>query len=307
MTRRRLALDPTGQTTVLSDVLALIEEIRVKRQDHWRGRVHPEGKRFTQDEIRFGPCPTYHNLLSGRSQRLPARQTLLDIAEYLECTIAETNDILIAAQYLPERVELTTRQYQNAIERAKMLMNLLPLPSLIYGYQQEIVAVKESLLRLNDLPPLVQWDDHQRNAAHWFFDPSLPAHQFYMKSSRLCHQTAQGVAEFVYLLGKPYLREPAFQAQIERWRRLPEFESYWDAVVRSGVHMADGYGAMWMQTTYLDRPILKRNLLIPMSDNNEVMLGVGIPEDVGARHVFCQLEGRMRDIRWQDLLIDVIG
>lgn len=306
MTFTGLVIDPTGQSKVIREVLVVIEDVRLKRHSQWREQPHPQGKRFTQDEIRYGPCPTYHNLLSGRSQRLPARQTLLDIAEYLECTIAETNDILTAAQYLPYRVELTSQQYQSAIERANLLMNLLPLPGLIYGYQQEIVAVKDTLLLLNNLPHLEQWQPHQRNPAHWFFDQSLPSHAFYWNSRQYGEITARGAVEFIYLLGKPYLREPNFAAHLNRWSQLPHFAHNWDMIIQRGLDPADNYGLMWMMTSYLDTPILKRNLLIPMTENHEVMLGVGLPEDEAAQDVFYHLDHRVREIRWNTLLADVI-
>jgi hypothetical protein len=305
MTFTGLTTDPTGQSEVICDVLGVIEDIRLKRQAQWRERHHPQGKRFTQDEIRYGPCPTYHNLLSGRSQRLPARQTLLDIADYLECTLAETNEILTTAQYLPQRVELTNQQYHNAIERAKLLMNLLPLPGLIYGYHQEIVAAKDTLLSLNNLPRLEQWQPHQRNPAHWFFDHSLPSHPFYWNTRQLAERTAQGVVEFIYLLGKPHLREPNFAARLNRWRQLPHFAYYWDLVAHGGIQTTDDYGLMWMTTPYMDAPILKRNLLIPMTENQEVVLGIGIPEDGAAHEVFHRLDPRVREIRWDAILADV--
>ena len=73
--------------TVLRDILEEIEVLRMKRQEEVRDRPHPFLKRFTQQEVTDEACPTYKNLLVGRSQRIPSRQTLMQIADYLECSI----------------------------------------------------------------------------------------------------------------------------------------------------------------------------------------------------------------------------
>jgi len=116
-----LNVDPTRQISLLKDLLSLIEDIRYKRYDEWRDKRHPKGHRFTQLELKQVALPTYGNLLAGNSKRLPARQQLLDVASYLECTIAETNDLMRCAQYLPERRVLSPRARQKLLERAIML------------------------------------------------------------------------------------------------------------------------------------------------------------------------------------------
>src|SRR5690242_14077264 len=91
---------------ILRDLLGEIETLRIKRQQALRKRPHPQLKRFTQQELTDEVCPTYKNLLLGRSLRLPSRERILQIAQYLECTAAERNTLLVAARYLPENLEL---------------------------------------------------------------------------------------------------------------------------------------------------------------------------------------------------------
>src|SRR5260370_13865244 len=78
---------------------------------------HPQLKRFTQQELTDEACPTYKNLLVGRSLRVPSRETILHIAQYLECTAQERNDLLLAARYLPETLELEGSQLRQALQR----------------------------------------------------------------------------------------------------------------------------------------------------------------------------------------------
>ena len=98
--------DASHKPDVLREVLEEIEVLRIKRQEEGRDHPHPFLKRFTQQELTDEACPTYKNLLVGRSQRIPSRQTLMQIADYLECSMESRNNLLLAARYLPESLEL---------------------------------------------------------------------------------------------------------------------------------------------------------------------------------------------------------
>ena len=76
-------------------VLDKIETLRIARQQEVRDHPHPLLKRFTQQEVTDEACPTYKNLLVGRSRRVPSRKTLVQIAQYLECSAKERNDLLL--------------------------------------------------------------------------------------------------------------------------------------------------------------------------------------------------------------------
>ena len=74
-----MTIEPDASHTpdVLRDVLGEIEVLRIKRHEEVRDRPHPFLKRFTQKELTDEACPTYKNLLVGRSQRIPSRQTIM--------------------------------------------------------------------------------------------------------------------------------------------------------------------------------------------------------------------------------------
>src|SRR6266581_1008110 len=90
------------QAQVFQQLLGAIEAVRITRQEEYREKCHPQLKRFTQQELNDEACPTYKNWLIGRSNRLPSRSMLLNIADYLECSLSQGNDLLLAAQYLPD-------------------------------------------------------------------------------------------------------------------------------------------------------------------------------------------------------------
>src|SRR5579884_4270691 len=102
---------------VFQQLLAAIEAVRARRQEEYREQRHPQVKRFTQQELNDEVCPTYKNWLIGRSNRLPDRSMLMTIADYLECRLSERNDLLLAAQYLPEQPEWEGAELQRALEQ----------------------------------------------------------------------------------------------------------------------------------------------------------------------------------------------
>src|SRR4051812_15052265 len=126
---------------VLRDLLGEIETLRITRQQEIKEYSHPQLKRFTQQELTDEACPTYKNLLVGRSLRVPSRLTILHIAQYLECTAGERNNLLLAARYLPETLELEGSQLKQALEQAQHLMGTLPYPAMIITHTFSVLAV----------------------------------------------------------------------------------------------------------------------------------------------------------------------
>src|SRR5450755_3270549 len=104
---------------VLHQLLGAIEAVRLKRQEEYREKCYPQLKRFTQQELNDEACPTYKNWLIGRSNRLPSRSMLMNIADYLECSLSERNDLLLAAQYLPEQPAWEGDALRRALEQAQ--------------------------------------------------------------------------------------------------------------------------------------------------------------------------------------------
>ncbi len=99
-----------------------IEMLRLKRKRSYTR--HPEGKRFSQDELCNTVYPSYKNMLLGRTQRLPDRAALMQIADYLECTPAERNALLRAAQYAPEDLPDQQRRKQTTILMGSVFVTL---------------------------------------------------------------------------------------------------------------------------------------------------------------------------------------
>lgn len=162
-----------SENSRLKSVLGEIETLRMKRQRELTHRSHSPWKRFTQQELNDEACPTYKNLLIGRSRRIPDRQTIIGIAEYLECTSGERNDLLLAAGYLPIQTELAGRALELALEWARQTMKTLPFPAMIVTHTQDIKGYNEPFRRLFDLPSGPSYNN-DLNRIDLHFNSDLP-------------------------------------------------------------------------------------------------------------------------------------
>jgi hypothetical protein len=216
---------------VLRDVLEEIEVLRIKRQEEGRDRPHPFLKRFTQQELTDEACPTYKNLLVWRSQRLQSRQTLMQIADYLECSIAERNDLLLAARYLPESLELEGDALMQALAQARHLMETLPYPAMLVTHTLEIEAINEPFQRIFAFPPLTTIPQAQRHVLPVFFRDDLPIRERSTFNDEAVKAWQAGVSRGIQLFkqsNRLYQFEPWYQALVEQFCAVADFRQYWE-------------------------------------------------------------------------------
>lgn len=154
-------------------VMGEVEALRMKRQQQLADRPHPSLKRFTQQELNDEAFTSYKNLLVGRTRRIPDRQTIINIAEYLECTSDERNDLLLATGYLPIQTELEGRALERALEWAQQTMRSIPFPAMIVTHTQDIKGVNEPFRHLFDIP-LDRSYDGLMNRIDFHFNSDLP-------------------------------------------------------------------------------------------------------------------------------------
>ncbi|MGF1503901.1 MAG: hypothetical protein ACFB51_02000 [Anaerolineae bacterium] len=298
----------TGQPTrkpeaILRDLVALIEEIRTRRQSE--AAEVPTLKPFSQRELNAAVCPSYKNYLLGRTNRLPQRDMVIAIADYLECPPAERDDLLMCAGYLPASYVLRDDEYRAAVAHAAFVARLLPLPAVVIGRYAQTLYANQPVFAKNMVPSLEYWQQNaQDNVIAWFFDPTLQAHHYYTASTTDWQHTARGAAELVYLTNSMRLRDPRFRQLIQASRDLPDFAAMWDTVTAAPPSIYAEYGEMRMQTRYLAEPIRELCWLMPITPNLEVSVVVGIPMDEAARYVYTQLGCDLDAVQWQAMLKD---
>jgi hypothetical protein len=282
----------SAPSKALRDLLGEIETLRRKRQQEIKEHPHRQLKRFTQQELTDEACPTYKNLLVGRSLRLPSRESLLQIAQYLECTAQECNDLLLAARYLPETLELEGFPCKQALEQAQQTMLMLPYPAVVVTHTLEIHAINGAFQLLFEVPPLLAIAPTHRNLFHFLLHPDLLVRgrsTFNDQAVKVWQaQAVRGIHLFKHS-NILYQFEPWYHELIERFCTLPDFRAYWE----QELELADQqdapsklFLARHVETSQL-LPIKLQHLYLSVGSHRYPCILAFFPLDEAARAVFA--------------------
>ncbi len=279
---------------VFHQLLEKIEAVRITRQEEYREKHHPQLKRFTQQELNDEACPTYKNWLIGRSHRLPSRAMLMTITDYLECSLSERNDLLLAAQYLPEQPELEGDELRRALEHAQQLMETLPYPAMVVTHTFQVQAANEFALRLLELPPLDMIPPHQRTTLHFLFHPDVLTRSTINAEARAMWQ--KHVLSGIQLFKQQNVLsqyDAWYQQSVRQWCEIPGFQEYWEKaqeaprqeIAPTKVVLAR------MATTGELLPIRIRHMLVSVSGKISPAVLAFLPVDEAARAVYASFSG----------------
>jgi transcriptional regulator with XRE-family HTH domain len=277
---------------VLHQLLGEIEVVRLKRQEDYREKGHPQLKRFTQQELNDEACPTYKNWLIGRSNRLPSRSTLMNIADYLECSLSQGNDLLLAAQYLPEQPEWEGDELRQALENAQQIMETLPYPAIVVTHTFQIHAANEFFLRLLELPPLDTIPQHQRSTIHFLFHPD-----FRIRARSTINAEARATWQKHALYGIQLFKQNNVLYQYDAWYQqfvkqccsIADFQEYWEKA-RETTRQENAPPKIFlarMATTGELLPIRVQHMLVSVSSKIYPAVSALLPVDEAARAVYA--------------------
>jgi transcriptional regulator with XRE-family HTH domain len=279
---------------VLHQLLEAIEAVRGKRQEDYRDRPHPQLKRFTQQELNDEACLTYKNWLIGRSNRLPSRSTLMQIADYLECSFSERNDLLLAAQYLPEQPEWEGDALRQALEQAQQIMETLPYPAIVVTHAFQIQAANEFFLRLMELPPLDTLPPHRLTMVHCLLNQD-----FRERSMRNTEAHAMWQKHVLYGLqhfkqqNALYQYDAWYQQLVKQWcDEIPNFQEYWDRAREETWQEVAPTKMVFarMATGGEVLPIQIRHMQISVSSKTYPAVSALLPVDEVARAVYASYD-----------------
>jgi hypothetical protein len=280
---------------VLRQILTEIEAVRILRQQEHRDRPHPQLKRFTQQELNDEACPTYKNWLIGRSYRLPGRSTIMCIADYLECSLHERNDLLLAAQYLPEHPYWQGDQLQHALEHAQSVMAALPYPAMVVTHTLHVQAANEFFLRLFELPPLTTIPPEQRHMAQFHFNPAFRIRDRFTFNAQ-AQAAWQAHTLYSIQLYKQnnilYRFDPWYRQLTEQLCGIADLRAYWEKVKEASSNHQDAPSQIFLArvaTTGELRPIRIQTTLMSVSSKIYPAIFALLPVDEAARVVFASL------------------
>ncbi|RED63298.1 hypothetical protein [Cohnella lupini] len=278
------------QYSFLNATMEEIEALRTKRQRLYADQTHPSLKRFTQQELNDEACPTYKNLLIGRSHRLPDRQTLLRIADYLECTLEERNDLLVAAGYLPIHSEMTRQSLENDLKQAQQMMSQLSLPAMIVTPTLDIHEFNDSFRHLFDVSHET-FNKRGMNLFDFHFNSDFPIRYrstFNEASFRQWETHAiQGLQAFKrnHLLSR---HEDWYQRLIQKLHQYEDAAKYWN-VERNQPEPQDNHARTILARTASTGewvPIRYKQTFLSVGRTMHTRIGVFLPDDEPARKIF---------------------
>ncbi len=277
---------------VFHQLLGEIEAVRLKRQEQYHEKCHPQLKRFTQQELNDEACPTYKNWLVGRSNRLPSRSMLMTIVDYLECSLSERNDLLLAAQYLPEQPDLEGDALWRALPHAQQLMEMLPYPAIVVTHTSEVQAANEFFLRLFELPSLDTIPQQQRTTIDFLFNPDLGMRvrtTFNAEALATWQKHALYTVQLFKQQNVLYQYDAWCQQLVERWCGIADFQEYWDKAREVTVQedAPQKIGLVRMATTGELLPIRTQGMLVSVSSKIYPAVTALLPLDEATRAVYA--------------------
>ena len=279
------------QAYVFHQLLGAIEVVRLKRLEEYREKCHPQLKRFTQQELNDEACPTYKNWLIGRSNRLPGRSMLMTIADYLECSLSERNDILLSAQYLPEQPALEGDELRRALEHAQQIMETLPYPAIVVTHTFQVQAANKFFLRLLELPSLDMLPTHERSSMHFLFHPDFRRHSMINAEAETMRQKHMLYAVQHFKQQNVLSQYDAwYQQSVQQWcDEIADFQSYWEKAqeVTGQENSPTKMILARMATTDELLPIRVRHMLVSVSSKTYPAVSALLPVDEAARAVYA--------------------
>jgi hypothetical protein len=195
-------------------------------QDGWGPRT------WTRTELEDMVYSSYKQMRQGRITRPPRRDTVMEIADYLNCTLEERNRLLIAARATPVVPYLTGPRLDEALRVAQGVAETLVIPAAIINRDWRIHYINPYMLRLNGLTPaqLAAIPPDRLNMLRLLFDPQLPLYPHLSQNpeswTRMVRQTIYGFKQANLLCQfEPWYRELVLQLM-----GLPDFEAHWRTV-----------------------------------------------------------------------------
>ena len=282
------------EDTVLHDLLGEIEALRFKRQEQITKNPDGQLKRFTQQELNDEVCPTYKNLLIGRSRRVPSREMVLRIADYLECNAAERNNLLLAGRYLPEALELEGPQLGQSLEQAQKLMETLSYPAMILTHRLEVYGVNEAFLHIFQIPAINVLPVSERHLFHFLFHPDFPTRirsTFDTQALKVWQAQALRGIQLFQQSNVLYQFDPWYQDVIEHFSRLANFREFWEQA-SSYCDLNDGPSKLYLSKnaeTGEPTVIQVRHIHISVNSHRYPGIAAFYPVDEAARSVFASL------------------
>ncbi len=205
------------------------------REDDWGPRT------WTRTELEYMVYSSYKQMRNGRITRPPRRETVMEIADYLNCNLEERNRLLVAAELAPISPDLAGEALDRVLQVAISVAENINMPAMVVNRDWRIYFFNEHIFRLYGVTTeqLASLQPEQMNIFDLLFDPRLPLYPRLIQNraswTRMARQTIYGFKSANTL----YQFEPWYQDMVSRLMSLPEFEKHWKTVSANADFDAD--------------------------------------------------------------------
>jgi hypothetical protein len=283
-----------SQERQIRELVHEIEHIRLERRAKFTEITHRDGKRFTQEELREA-VPVFKNLHLGRTRRLPNRETILQIADYLECSYTELNNLLLIAQYLPEINNFDPAQHRAALEQARFILHSLLFPAAIVspGWHEEDHN-QASILLDGAVTEICMTNP---GVLPWYFDPELTRITRHAPNNKAVRSNARTLAHFFRHIHQFSQNQEWFRNLVGRYNLFPDFNEAWQQSKNDNSPLLN-----WQVTLQLPNGSLQHNeqlIVIPVGVNPFPLIVAQLPVDEAAYHYYQSLGINLTENRWQ--------
>ncbi len=307
----------TAKETIMTDCLAtvhpdcrafvaVVEELLARRrQEVDRGMRHQQDwqrdlwgpREWSRTELHDMVYPNYRNMRRGRAVRPPQRNVVMDIADYLHCTLEERNRLLVAADVPPVLPYLSGEDLQCAVQVAMATAAYLPLPAYVINRDWQIHCLNDHILTLVGISRAVVEDiDPQRlSVLDVIFDPCLPVYEHLQINLENWEYVAR---QNIYGFKRENLLcrfDDWYVRQVERWMALPRFREFWNEIeIDSPLHEVhrnatpSPYHTIEIRATH-DQIVRLRSLHISLGNYDYPQVLAYQPLDPASQRVFGDL------------------
>ena len=196
------------------------------RNDSWGPRIW---KRTEMEDMVYS---SYKQMRRGRITRPPKREKVVEIANYLNCTLTELNRLLVAAEIIPLDIYVTGQELETLLQPNITVAQSLAMPAMVINRDWQIHFLNTQMLALYNmsLDEVEQIPARQRNVLRLIFDPDLPLHPNLINKRRSWVRMARQTIYGFKVANELCQFEDWYQELVDEWMSLPEFEYHWHSV-----------------------------------------------------------------------------
>lgn len=236
---------PSMPTTVHPDCVEFVrtvEELLLLRQQEARQPEQAlpyavrEGdwgpRKWHRTELEDMVYSSYKRMRQGHITRPPRREVVMEIADYLQCTLLERNRLLLAARTFPVELFLQGPELERVLSVAIEVARVLPMPAMIINRDWRIHYVNDGLLNIYGITPqqVAEMPAASMNMIQLLFDPTLPFYANLIVNRESWTQMALQTIYGFKMANLLSMYEPWYQEVVDRLMGLPNFAWYWQQV-----------------------------------------------------------------------------